>query len=73
MAVNTVPVKWYKEAHCIVANEPRLSDKTIQDAIAMFEARRASNSHMGTDFPCNCELVDETLNPQTPETGENHG
>ena len=43
MAANTVPVELYKEAHCIVANEPRLSDKTIQDAIAMFEDRRASN------------------------------
>ena len=68
MAANTVPVGLYKEAHCIIANEPRLSDKTIQDTIAMSE-----NTHIGTDFPCDRELIDETLNPQTPETGENHG
>ena len=30
------------------------------------------DTHFGTDFPCNCEQVDETLNPQTPESGENH-
>lgn len=43
MAANTVPVEFYKEAHCIIANEPCLPDTVIQDAIAMFEARRASN------------------------------
>ena len=68
MAENTVPMELYKEAHCIIANEPCLSDKTIPVAIAMFE-----NTHMGTDFPCVSELFDETLNPQNPETGENHG
>lgn len=138
MVVKNVPMELYREAHCIIANEPFLSDTAIQDAMTLFNARRADNlpviptgllhpdidtainrealdmlflrplkieelaivmgprrggyksditgyvssrlkergcfvdTHFGTDFPCNCEQVDETLNPQTPESGENH-